>query len=558
MEDNSKRVATTAQLFAETLKGHGITHLFMVPAIFHSAMAAMEDMGIRRVTTHHEVAAAYMADGYARASRGPGICMGQSVGAANLAAGLRDAYLSSSPVICISGGPHPDSRYRYLYQVIDDFPMFEPVTKFNAMVEKPSRLADLLRQAFRVATTGTPGPVHLELPGRLGEGVNGEGSFEVIVEKQFSRYPAYRTEPDPEQVRAAAAALAAAQKPVIVAGGGVVASGAGPELVKLAGRLSIPVATSPTGKGSIPEDHPLSIGLIGSYGRWSANQFVEEADLVFFVGSRTGGLTTKNWQTPVPGTPVIQLDIEPAEIGRNYPVKVGLLGDARVTLRRLLEVVQPVSSRSAWVRHAQELLARWRSEMAPMLSSDSVPIRPERLCKEITDFLPDEAVVVVDTGHAAIWSGTMIELKRPGQRFVRCAGTLGWAFPGTLGVKCALPDKPVFCFTGDGGFYYHLGELETAARFGINAVIVVNNNGALQQVKKGFDRAYGGTQRGRAHEMWVFEPRNIAAVARDMGCVGIRVEHPGDIRPALEEALGSERPVVVDVVTDLEAQPQWW
>lgn len=549
---------TTGQLFAETVKGHGISHVFMVPAIFHSAMAAMEDMGIFRVTTHHEIAAAYMADGFARAAGKPGICLAQSVGAANVAAGLRDAYLSSSPVIAVTGGPHPDSRYRYLYQVIDDFPMFEPVTKFNAVVEKPSRLPDLLRQAFRAATTGTPGPVHLELPGRLGEGVDGEIDTPLLIETQFSRYPAYRPQAEPGQIEAAARALDSAEKPVIVAGGGVIASGAGHELVRLAERLSIPVATSPTGKGSIPENHPLALGMMGTYGRWSTNRLLQESDLVFFVGSRAGGLTTANWQAPPRGVRVLQLDIEPSEIGRNYPAEVSLVGDARVTLQRLLEAVRPAPSRTQWVQRGQKLLAEWRAEHQPMMQSDSVPMRPERLCREITEFLPPDAVLVADTGHAAIWSGTMIELRHPSQRFIRCAGTLGWAFPGALGAKCALPERPVLCFTGDGGFYYHMGELETAVRFGINAVVVVNNNGALQQVKKGFDRAYGGQQRGRAHEMWVFKPTNLAAVAEDMGCLGIRVERPQDVRPALERALAANRPAVLDVVTDIDAHPQWW
>ncbi len=557
MEAEPKKVTNTAQFFAETVSGYGITHLFMVPAIFHSAMAAMEDLGIRRVTAHHEVAAAYMADGYARASKGPGLCMGQSVGSANLAAGLRDAYLSSSPVVCVSGGPQPESRYKYLYQVVDDFSMYEPVTKFNAMVEHPDRLPDLLRQAFRVAVTGTPGPVHLELPGRLGEGANGDGDFDVIIEKRFSHFPAYRPEPELDSLREAAALLASAKKPVIVAGGGIHASGASAELQKLAEKLSIPVATSPTGKAAIPENHPLNIGMVGNYGRWSTNAFVEEADLVFFIGTRTGGLTTKNWMTPMPGTPVIQLDIEAEAVGRNYPVKVGIVGDAKVSLARLIEVVQP-GSRTEWVKKAQAGLAAWKAEKAPNLASDAAPIQVERLCKEITEFLPEGGVVVSDTGHAAIWSGTMIDLNKPGQRYIRCAGHLGWAFPASLGVKCALPDKPVVCFTGDGGFYYHLSELETAARFNIPTVVVVNNNGALQQVKNGFDRAYGGTQRGRAHEMWVFEPGNLAAVARDMGCVGIRVEKPEQIRPALEEALASKRPALLDVVTDIKSHPQVW
>jgi len=548
---------TTSQFFAETVHGYGITHLFMVPAIFTPSMAAMEDLGIRRVTTHHEIAAAYMADGYARASKGPGLCMGQSVGSANLAAGLRDAYLSSSPVIAISGGPQPDFRYKYLYQVVDDFSMYEPVTKFNAMVEKPSRLPDLLRQAFRAAVTGTPGPVHLEFPGRLGEGVNGDGEFQVIIEERFKHFPAYRPESELSALQEAAALLTSSKKPVIVAGGGVHASGASAELRKLAEKLNIPVATTPTGKAAIPENHYLNVGMVGSYGRWSTNEFVEEADLVFFIGSRTGGLATKNWLTPVPGTPVIQLDIEAEEIGRNYPPKVGIVGDAKVSLARLVEMVQ-AAGKSAWTEKAQADLAAWKAEKAPALASEATPIRPERLCKEITEFLPEGGVVVSDTGHAAIWSGTMIDLNKPGQRYIRCAGHLGWAFPASLGVKCALPDKAVVCFTGDGGFYYHMSELETAARFGIATVVVVNNNGALQQVRRGFDRAYGGAQRGRAHEMWVFEPGNLAAVAQNMGCVGIRVEKPDDIRPALDEALASKRPALIDVVTDLDIQPQWW
>ncbi len=546
------------EFFAKTLAGYGVTHVFIVPAIFHSAMAAMEETSIRRVTTHHEIAAAYMADGYARASHRPGVCLAQSVGAANMAAGLRDAYLASSPVIALTGGPEPNSRYRYLYQVIDDFAMFGPVTKFNAMVEKPERLADLLRQAFRVATTGSPGPVHLELPGRLGEGVAGEADFAVIVEERFARYPAYRPAPDAAQVEAAVRALAAAEKPVIVAGGGVAASEAARELVALAEKLNVPVAVTLNGKEAIADNHPLAVGLVGSYGRSCANQVVGEADLVFFVGSRAGGLTTSNWNVPAPGTAVVQLDVEPTEIGRNYPVKVGVLGDAQVALQMMCEVARPGPARSAWLAYARDLVRRWWSEMEPAATSEAAPVRPERICRELSQFLPADAIVVADTGHSAIWTGTMLGLNKPGQRFIRCAGTLGWALPGSLGVKCGQPERPVLCFTGDGGLYYHLAELETAARYGINTVVLVNNNSALQQVKRGIDAAYGGKQWGRAREMWVFsEGVNFARLAEEMGCLGIRVERPAEIRPALERAFAANRPAVIDVVSDIEAAPAW-
>ncbi len=548
---------TTGRFFAQTLEAYGVTHVFIVPAIFHQAMTAMEETRIQRVTTHHEAAAAFMADGYARAKRAPGICMGQAVGSGNLASGLRDAYQACSPVIAISGGPQPDSRYRYFYQIVEDFPMFTPVTKMNAMVQRPDRLPDLLRQAFRSATTGSPGPVHLELPGRLGEQVQAEGEFEVIVEPPFTKVPAYRIAPDARDVDAAASLLQRAERPVIVAGGGVTASDARAELIALAERLSIPVAITMNGKENIPDDHPLSIGNVGTYGRRAANEIVAAADLVFFVGSRAGGLTTNNWKLPKPGTPVIQLDINGEELGRNYPAQVGLLGDARVALQQLGEATRVVM-RPDWVRQAQAALQIWRDSIADTYHSPAVPIRPERLCREVTEFLPDNTVLVSDTGPAALWTGTMVGLRRPGQRYLRCAGTLGWGLPAALGAKCALPDSPVLCFTGDGGLCYHLAELETAARAGINAVIVVNNNGALQQVRKGIDAAYGGKQWGRSTEMWVFRAgTNYARVAEELGCVGIRVNTPDEIRPALDKALGAGRPALIDVATDIDAAPAW-
>jgi acetolactate synthase-1/2/3 large subunit len=313
------------------------------------------------------------------------------------------------------------------------------------------------------------------------------------------------------------------------------------------------VATSLNSKGTIPDDHPLSVGVMGTYSRWCANRAVFEADLVFFIGSHTGSQVTNNWRVPAIGTPVIQLDIDPQELGRNYPNTVSLLGDAKVTLRRLLEVFTPEAPKTAWVQRVQQLVHGWRVEVAPMRDSDAIPMRPERLCKEITESLPPDAVLVADTGHSGIWTGTMIDLKHPGQRYIRCAGSLGWAFPASLGVKCALPDTPVLCFTGDGGFYYHLAELETAARFGINAVILVNNNHSLNQETRLFDAAYGGQQRGRAHEMWQFHDTHFAQVAQAMGCFGIRVERPNDLQDALEQAFAADRPAVVEVLSDLKA-----
>lgn len=360
-----------------------------------------------------------------------------------------------------------------------------------------------------------------------------------------------------ESILSAAVVLAKAERPVIVSGAGVVNSDAHKEVVKLAEMLSIPVVTTPSGKETILEDHPLSIGVVGGYGRWSSNKIVQEADVVFFVGSSAGDLATAAWKVPAPGANVIHLNIDPTVIGKHYPAKVALVGDVKATLSRLIEVSKPSQPRTIWVSRAQDLLREWRAEIAPMRNSDAVPMRPERLCKEISEWLPSSAVVVSDTGHAAIWSATMIDLKHIDQRYIRCAGTLGWGLPGAMGVKCALPDRPVICFTGDGGLWYHIGELETAARAGINVIVVVNNNSCLQQVIKGFNTAYKGALTDKAREMWNFKETNLAKIAEDMGCVGIRVERPQDLKIAFNQALKVNKPVVIDVVSDDQAAPAW-
>ena len=544
---------TGYRYIAEMLRGYGVRAVFHVPYVLDGALVEMEKLGIRRVRCHSEKAAAYMADGYARVAGGPGIAMAQSVGAANLAAGLQDAWLACSPVIALTGRWMPHYLYQQAYQEIDHRPLYDPVTKFNAYVDSVDQIPFLLRQAFREATTGAPRPVHLDFLGLSGDLAAGSKlDAEVTAEASFARYPAFRPEPEPDRVAEAAERIARAERPVMVAGGGVTASGAQAEVVHLAEKLSVPVATSLNAKGTIPEDHPLSAGVVGTYSRKCANEIVTESDLVIFVGSHTGGQVTHFWQIPRPGTPVIQIDVDPSQIGRNYPAEVAIQGDAKVTLERLIETVAPVPSRPGWTARARERVQAWRTEFDGLLTSDAVPIRPERLCREITEFLPSDAIILSDTGHAGIWTGTMIEITQSGQTFLRCAGSLGWAFPAAMGAKCAAPDRPVICFTGDGGFWYHLGELETAARFGISTVTVINNNRSFNQCRGGFEGAHGGRDQG-SDDLWVFEDVDFAAVAKSMGCLGIRVEDPAEIRPALERAVAANGPVVVDVATDIDA-----
>ena len=332
---------TGARFLAETLKGYGVTHVFFVEAILRKTLVELETLGIRRILTHSEKAAAYMADGYARVTKRPGVCMAQSVGAANLASGLQDPYLGSSPVIAITGKKAPLWQNRNSYQEIDHTPLFAPVTKYNVTVDTAEQLPLYVRQAFREATSGRPRPVHLDIAGGyMGAGIeSAEGEFAVIVEEKFTHMPAFRPEPEADAVRKAVELLRTAERPVIVAGGGARSSAAGPEIVELAERLSIPVATSLDGKDAIPDTHPLNVGIVGSYSRWCANRLVSEADLVLYIGSGTGDQVTNDWTIPRIGTAVIQIDIDPSELGRSYSNAVSLLGDAKVTLRRMIGLV---------------------------------------------------------------------------------------------------------------------------------------------------------------------------------------------------------------------------
>jgi len=548
---------TGAQVMADMLRGYGVTHVFHVPAVLRRSFAEMEQRrtGIKRIHTHGEKSAAYMADGYARASGRPGVCMAQVIGALNLAAGLRDACLAHSPVLAFTGGREPQTKFRKVYQEVDDVPAFEPVTKFNATVDAVERFPDMIRQAFRAAVSGTPGPVHLQFRGNEGQVDAEEADMEPLCEPLFAQVPPFRPEPDVDAALKALRLIEQAERPVIVAGGGVRASGAGPDLVALAEALAVPVATSLNGKDCIVGNHPLSVGVVGTYSRESANRVVQQADLVCFVGTETGGMTTNFWKTPKIGVAAVQIDIDPQALGRNYPLKAAVLGDAKKTLACMRQHTNAgsASQRQGWFETAQTICREWHDKYRAALGSDAMPIRPERLCSELSKHMPYDAIVVVDTGHAGMWMGGMFDLLGQRQSYIRSAGHLGWAFPAGIGAKCGAPERPVVVFTGDAGFWYHIGEIETAVRWRINTVTIVNNNGSGNQSKRGFDRVYGGQQTEQAREMWTFTKVNFDRIAEEMGALGIRVEKPGDLAGALERALCAGRPAVIDVVTDIDA-----
>ncbi len=551
-----------AAYLAEQLDAFGVTHVFMVPAVLRRTLAEIERRTpIVAVHTHGEKSAAYMADGYARVARRPAVCMAQQVGALNLAAGLRDATLASSPVVALTGGNPPLDGRHGLYQAADDLPAFDAYTKFNRAITDPADIPDTLHAAFGAAASGNPGPVHVQFEGQEGEIDGREADFPPAAPLVLPAPPPV----DPAGLNAIADRLATAVRPVILSGGGVLKAGATAAVRRLSAEAGIPVATSLSGRGVIAETDPLALGVIGTYSRESANQVLHEADVVLVLGSSTGSMVTNFWRMPTPQADVLQIDIDPEMIGRNLPAFAGAAGDLDSAVSELAARASSFRrARPEWRARIEARRAAWLDKRRAFAGSDTAPIRPERLCAELTAALPADGVMVVDTGHAGMWMASMFEITAPTQTYIRSSGHLGWAFSAAFGAKCAVPERPVIAFTGDLGFWYHIAEIETAVRHGINTVTVVNNNHSGNQSRRGFVLAYDGDETDRSRDLWVHREVNFAAIANEIGALGIRVKDPSQIAPALHRGLDAGQPTVIDIVTDIDAvaplawDPEGW
>ena len=337
----SERAAMNgAEWLARALAGTGMSHVFFVESTLRRTLLHLSDLGVRPILAHSEKAAAYMADGYARVAGRPGVCMAQSVGAANLASGLQDAWLGRSPVIAFTGRKEPSLQHRNAYQEIPHAPLFAAVTKFSSPVESTADLPRLLRHAWRAALAETPRPAHLDVNGVQGDVVElGQTRESTTIETEARAMPVHRPVADERDIERAAAILTAARRVAIVAGDAAAVSQAGPEVLALAEALAAPVATTLGARGLIPTTHRLSAGVAGSYSAPPANRIVHGADLVLFIGCDTGDQVTLNWRIPPLSTPIVQIEADPVEIGRSYPNTTGLVGDPKATVARLVQIV---------------------------------------------------------------------------------------------------------------------------------------------------------------------------------------------------------------------------
>jgi acetolactate synthase-1/2/3 large subunit len=548
-----------AEAVVRLLEEYGVQYIFGVPGDTSMPLydALYDAPGhIKHIMTRDERSASFMADVYARLSFKPGVCEGPSGGGATyILPGVAEAHGSSIPMIVFTTDTPISGDGKGVLTELDQEALFAPVTKWRTRVKKAAKLPEIIRRAFRIATSGRPGAVHITLPHDiLDEDV---GPFQIYAEEACRTYPAYRTRPDPALVQKALDLLLAAQRPVMVAGGGAVISQAWPEITKLAEALTIPVGTSINGQGSIARDHPLSIGVVGDNGaRDYANRILEAADLVMYVGCKTDSVTTVKWTLPSldAGVTVIHVDVDPQEIGNNYPTAAGIVGDAKLALADLLRAL---SDKRAGLKPDKARLdsiaaeaALWWDAQRDKMVSDNVPIKPQRVMKELNDSLPRDAVIVADAGTGTPFTSAFY--ASPAGRYVvipRAYGGLGYAIPGVVGAKLARPEATVVGLTGDGSFGMSAGELETIARLELPVTILQFNNSCFGWIKTLQSLYYDG----RYVSVDFSTDTDHAAIARGFGLRGVQIDQAADLGDAIREALASGRPSFIDVITESEA-----
>ncbi len=544
---------TGAEAMVRMLQQFGVTHVFGLcgdtSLPLYDAFARLEH-GITHVLTRDERSAAYMADGYARIAKKPGVCEGPSGGGATyILPGVVEANESSIPVLAITTDIATTSRGRYTLTELDQQNLFRPLTKWAGVANSAADIPRLMRTAFTHMSTGHTGAAHLSLPFDAQKGAVDDD--EIWGDAALGGYPVRRSGADPHDVERAVALLTSFANKLFVIGGGVVLSGAERELAELAETLQAGVVTTISGQGSLAETHPLCGGVVGSNGgtRWTRS-IVEMADLIVFVGCRAGSVTTERRRFPASGkVRVLHIDIDPAVIGANYPTDLGLVGDCRVVLRQLINALAgqtvfelPSRLNAAAIAKAK---ADKHSAFLALAHSDAAPILPERVVHDLQAVLPDDAIVVADPGTPCPYFSAYYEIRRTGRRFFsnRAHGALGYSMAAALGAWFAEPTAKVVSVMGDGSFGFTVGELETIVRVKAPITMVVISNSVYGWIKAGqktgFDARYFSVD---------FNRTDHAAVAAAYGIKSWRVEDPRALRGVLKQAVEWGGPTLVDVI----------
>ena len=552
---------TTAALLLKYLKAEGADYIFGVPGTsLVPIYNAINNLGIiKPILAKHEEGAAFMADGYARVSGKIGVCYGTSgPGATNLVTGVATAYMDAVPMLVITGQV-PTSMYgKGTFQDstkdgIDSVAMFEPMTKYSSMIMSKYKVPDVIKEALRIALSGKQGPVHISFPKDI---------MEAEIEEDLLPPKVYRVKPeyfDRKLVIEAVTKLVKAKRPAMLVGSGVVSSGATEQVLELAEMLNIPAATTPKAKGAFPENHDLSLGLLGLAGSPAAEEYLLNSgvDVLLVVGSSLNQMTTFSWDPRLmPSDCLIQINIDPAEIGKNYPAHIGLVGDCRTVLDEMLfRILKEVNEHDPKEDRPLTGVMEFKQKAGMFLDkekmySEAVPLKPQAMMRELQEALPKNTIVFLDIGNSLCWGTHYLRFDQPNCISAYGLLTMGHGLAASIGGKLAAPDRPVVCLAGDGCFQMNGMEIATAVNYDVPVIWIIQNNSRLGLVHE--------LQRFSLGEKTVstkFKRIDCAKVAEGLGARGYHVEKPGELKKAVADALQNNKPAVIDCIIDPDEVP---
>ena len=539
----------------ELLRQEGVSHIFgIVGSSFLDILDPLYDRDdVKFIGVRHEQGAALMADGFSRISGAPSVCLATNgPGVLNLTYGIGSAFVAHSPVVVLAPSASREHQSRNSTQEFDQVSLFRPITKAAFQINKIERLPDALRHAFRVATSGKMGPVMLDIPRDLLPG--GEVELDLLPPETY-RSGQTRSRGDRNLIEKAANQLLSAQRPVILAGGGVQWSNAANEVTRLADLIGAAIVTSYGRADAVPSGHPLFLGHLGRLGSVEGIEAIRQADVILAVGTRLSQSTTFYDNRYIPeDARIIQIEIDPEELGRNYPLAVGIEGDARAVMEGLLEQVQQGEPRpnQQWVSEISDWSARRKQRLEDEGNVSSLPMKPQRVYAELRRVMPENAIIALDAGLAPNLGQDRLDFHQPHSLLTSLdLGGLGFSFPASLGAKFAAPDRPVVNFNGDGGFLFNAQEFETAVRYGLKVVSVIMNNNCWGSEKAyqryAFNERYVGADTGN--------PR-FDKYAELFGGTGFYVERPEDVGDAFLEALKADGPSIIEIPTDPDEMPR--
>ena len=539
----------------EMLKQEGVSHIFgIVGSSFLDILDPLYDRDdVKFVGTRHEQGAALMADGYSRISGKPSVCLvTNGPGVLNLTYGIGSAFVAHSPVVVLAPSASRSHQNRASTQEFDQVALFKPITKAAFAINKIEVLPEALRHAFRVATSGKMGPVMIDIPRDLLPGA--EVDLDLMTPDAY-RPGQTRSRGDRDLIDKAAAVLSAAQRPVIMAGGGVQWSDAGEEVCRMAELTGAAIVTSYGRADAVPNDHPNYLGHLGRLGSLEGIEAVRQADTILAVGTRLSQSTTFYDNRFIPAdAKIVQIEIDPQEIGRNYPITVGIEGDAKAVMEGLLEKVREGEPKpnAQWVSEIGDLVARRTNRLDDEGKDTAMPMKPQKVYAELRKVMPRNAIVALDAGLAPNYGQDRLNYYEPRSLITSLdLGGLGFSFPASIGAKFAAPDRPVINFNGDGGFLFNAQEFSTLVENNLPVVTVIMNNGIWGSEKAyqryAFDERYVGAD--------VTNPR-YDKYAEIFGGAGFYVERPEDIGNVMIEALNCGKPSIIEIPTDPDEMPR--